>query len=73
MLFQIDQDRAVGLAFALRPIIHPKHTRWGVRVCGRLADERNQSRRAAGHAQADQQAGTGLATQRKGHEPQHVV
>jgi hypothetical protein len=30
VLLQIDQDRAIGLAFVFRPIIDPKHTRGGV-------------------------------------------
>jgi hypothetical protein len=69
---QVDQDRAVAMAFAEGPIVDPERPWRGRRDHGRATDQAEQGGRAGRHPEALNNPGAGLATQRERQETHHL-
>jgi hypothetical protein len=72
MTFQVHEHRAVAVAAAQRPVVHPEHA--GRRARGRLrpGHQPQQGVRAGGHGKPAGEAGSGLAAGGQGDLPLQV-
>jgi len=72
MVLEVDQNRAVAMAAAERPVVYAQHA--GVRRLGERSppDEAQERGRAGGKAQPVHHASAGLAAEREGEQAQDV-